>query len=65
LIKRKRAVEYGPDRFRPGGYVLDHANAVEITGVTKTFGTRIFRVAILMQGKTPKAADLLRWAVRG
>jgi len=26
---------------------------------------RIFRVAILMQGKTPKAADLLRWAVRG
>jgi len=27
--------------------------------------SRIFRVAILMQGKTPKAADLLRWAVRG
>ena len=26
---------------------------------------RIFRVAILVQGKTPKVADWVRWAVRG
>ena len=35
------------------------------TILTSFAAARIFRVAILMQGKPPKAADLLRWAIRG
>jgi ABC-2 type transport system permease protein len=44
---------------------------VSLAGVLAcTFGmvwaaARIFRVAILMQGKPPRLADLVRWAVRG
>jgi len=28
-------------------------------------GSRVFRVAILIQGRPPKFAELVRWAVRG
>jgi ABC-2 type transport system permease protein len=41
------------------------AGVLAFTLIMVTAAARIFRVAILMQGKTPKIADLLRWAVRG
>jgi ABC-2 type transport system permease protein len=33
--------------------------------LTVWVGSRVFRVAILMQGQPPRLADILRWAVKG
>ena len=55
----------------PGGGVpawqpwVGVAGVLAFTFVMTVAAARIFRVAILMQGKTPKVADLVRWAVQG
>jgi ABC-2 type transport system permease protein len=38
---------------------------VAATVAISWLAARIFRVGILLQGKTPKVSDLMRWAVRG
>jgi ABC-2 type transport system permease protein len=55
----------------PGGGVPAWQPWVSLAGVLVftllmvVAAARIFRVAILMQGKTPKMTDMVRWAVRG
>jgi ABC-2 type transport system permease protein len=41
------------------------AGMVAFTALTLFAGARIFRLGLLMQGKTPRLRELLRWAWRG
>jgi hypothetical protein len=41
------------------------AGALAFAVVTVWAASRIFRVAILLQGKPPKLAEMARWAMKG
>ena len=62
LMLLRQAMPQGVPAWQPWAGL---AGTLACTVVLTWAAARIFRVAILMQGKTPKAADLLRWAVRG
>jgi len=62
LMLLRQSMPGGVPRWQPW---LGLAGIAGWTILTSFAAARIFRVAILMQGKPPKAADLLRWAIRG
>jgi len=62
LMLLRQAMPQGVPAWQPW---VGLAGTLTCTLALTWAAARIFRVAILMQGKAPKAADLLRWAVRG
>lgn len=62
LMILRMALPSGIPAWQPWFSLLGVAT---FTLVTVWTAARIFRVAILMQGKSPNVADLVRWAVRG
>jgi len=62
LMLLRQALPQGVPAWQPW---VGLAGTLATTLALTWAAARIFRVAILLQGKTPKAADLVRWAVRG
>ena len=62
LMLLRQAMPQGVPAWQPW---VGLAGTLTCTLILTWAAARIFRVAVLLQGKTPKAADLLRWAVRG
>lgn len=62
LMLLRQAMPQGVPAWQPW---VGLAGTLACTFALTWAAARIFRVAILLQGKTPKAADLVRWAVRG
>ena len=62
LMLLRQALPGGVPAWQPW---VSLVGVLAFTLVTVWAAARIFRVAILMQGKPPKVADLVRWAVRG
>jgi ABC-2 type transport system permease protein len=62
LMLLRQAVPNGVPAWQPW---VGLAGVLAFTLASVWAASRIFRVAILMQGKPPRMADLVRWAVRG
>ena len=62
LMLVRQAIPGGVPAWQPW---VGLAGVLLWTYATTWAAARIFRVAILMQGKTASYADLFRWAVRG
>ena len=62
LMLLRQAMPQGVPAWQPWAGLL---GTLACTCIFTWAAARIFRIAILMQGKAPKLADLVRWAVRG
>jgi ABC-2 type transport system permease protein len=62
LMLLRQAVPNGAPAWQPW---VGLAGVLIFALATVWAASRIFRVAILMHGKPPRLADLVRWAIRG
>jgi ABC-2 type transport system permease protein len=62
LMLLRQALPGGVPAWQPWAGL---AGVVLMTVLVIWAGSRIFRVAILIQGKTPKLGRFLKWAIRG
>jgi ABC-2 type transport system permease protein len=62
LMLLRQAMPGGVPAWQPW---VGLAGALAFAVVTVWAASRIFRVAILLQGKPPKLAEMARWAMKG
>jgi ABC-2 type transport system permease protein len=62
LMLLRQAMPSGVPLWQPW---VGLAGSLLFASATVWAASRIFRVAILMQGKPPKLAELARWAMKG
>jgi ABC-2 type transport system permease protein len=62
LMLLRQALPGGVPAWQPWAAL---AGILAFTPLVVWAAARIYRVGILMQGKPPKIAELVRWAIRG
>lgn len=62
LMLVRQATPGGVPAWQPW---LGLAGVLVATGAISWMASRVFRIAILLQGKTPNVAELLRWGITG